>query len=89
MYAKLENENLILAPKYLTINNAHVWNAPASEYLAQGWYPLVYTDAPETEEGYRAEYHWEQDDNAIVQVWVIVEDEPSADEIMDILMGDI
>ena len=89
MYAKFENEILVFAPNSLIVGDTKVWNAPASEYLAQGWYPVIYTDAPETEEGYHAESHWEQDDNSIVQVWEVVEDEPSAEEIMDILMGDI
>ena len=88
MYAKFENEVLVLAPKYLIIGETHVWNAPVSEYISQGWYPMVYTDAPVTEEGYHAEYHWEQNGDEIVQVWIVVEDEPSADEIMEILMGE-
>ena len=89
MYARLENEDLVIAPYYLVINNNKVWNASEADHIAQGWYPVLYTEPPVTEEGYHAECSWEQEANTIMQTWTIVEDEPSIEDIMGILMGDI
>lgn len=87
MYAKLENGKLIKAPYYLTINNQKVWNASANDYLSQGWYPVIHTEAPTTEEGYHAESSWAQEGDEIVQTWTVVENEVTADDILDILTG--
>lgn len=83
MYAKLENQQLIKAPDYLIIGNNKVWNASEADHISKGWYPVVYTDEPTVEEGYYAEYSWEQDGETIVQTWEIKElpDEVSAEEI--------
>ena len=88
MYAKLENNFLKWAPKSLIINDAKVWNASEAEYIAQGWFPVIRTDAPVTEEGYYAESHYEQEVNQIVQKWEIKVAEPSAEELLAIITGD-
>lgn len=87
MYARLDNDSLIFAPSHLIVGNQNVWNAPAEEYILQGWFPVIYTEAPITEEGYRAEMLWTQNGNEITQTWIVVEEEPSAEEILDILTG--
>lgn len=87
-YAKLENDILTYAPKHLIINDAKVWNASEAEYIAQGWFPIIRTDAPETEEGYYAEPHYEQEGDQIVQRWEIKVAEPSAEELLAIITGD-
>ena len=86
-YARLENGILTYAPKSLIINDAKVWNASEAEYIAQGWYPVIYTDAPVTEEGYHAESSWAQEGDEIVQTWEVVENEITAEELLDILTG--
>lgn len=87
-YAKLENDILTYAPKSLIINDAKVWNASEAEYIAQGWFPIIRTDAPETEEGYYAEPYWEQLGDQIVQKWEIKVAEPTAEELLAIITGD-
>ena len=90
MYAKLTDGNLTIAPKMLTIGDNHVWNAPAEQYAAQGWLPVVYTDAPE-QDGYYAESGWAEEDGHIVQEWVLIpipEDEDIDDaEALQIILG--
>lgn len=88
MYGRLENRQLTYAPKYLVIGEKNVWNAPTEEYLSQGWFPLIFTEPPTTDENHYAEASWEQQGNEIVQVWTIKEIEVTADEILAILMGD-
>jgi len=88
MYAKLENEKLTYAPKHLIINDQKVWNASESAYIAQGWFPVIRTEVPETEEGYYAESHYEQEGNQIVQKWEIKVAEPTAEELLGIITGE-
>jgi hypothetical protein len=88
MYAKLENEKLTYAPKSLIINDTKVWNASEADHIAQGWYPVIHTDAPVAEEGYYAESHYEQEDDQIVQKWEIKVAEPSAEELLAIITGE-
>ena len=88
MYAKLENERLVYAPKFLIVGSLKVWNASESDYIAQGWYPVIRTDAPVTEDGYYAESYYEQEDKQIVQKWEIKVAEPSAEELLAIITGE-
>ena len=89
MYAKLINGALRIAPKKLIIDDTQVWNASAEQYLAQGWLPVVFTDAPEAPSGYYYESGWEEEDNEIVQTWTLTElPEPDADEALAILLGE-
>ena len=89
MYGKLINGNLTIAPKMLTIGDNHVWNATAEQYAAQGWLPVVFTDAPEPPEGYTYESGWAEEDNQIVQTWTMVElpDDIDDAEALQIILG--
>ncbi len=87
-YAKLTESILTYAPKFLIINGAKVWNASEAEYIAQGWFPVIRTEAPATEEGYYAEPYWGQEGNQIVQKWEIKVAEPTAEELLAIITGD-
>lgn len=90
MYGKLTDGRLITAPKMLVIGDTHVWNATAEQYAAQGWLPVVYTDAPE-QDGYYAESGWAEEDGHIMQEWVLIpipEDEDIDDaEALQIILG--
>lgn len=78
MYAKIINGQLHKAPKKLIVDSVQVWNAPAEAYLAQGWKPVVFTDAPEAPTGYYYESGWTEEDDEIVQTWTLV---PLPDDI--------
>lgn len=80
MYAKLIEGNLRVAPKKLEINGNWVWNAPASDYLAQGWKLVRFTETPEAPEGYYYESGWEEAEAEIVQTWTLVEEPDDIDE---------
>lgn len=87
-YAKLENSILTYAPKFLVISGVKVWNASESDYIEQGWYPVIRTDAPVTEDGYYAEAYYEQEGDQIVQKWEIKVAEPTAEELLAIITGE-
>lgn len=94
MHAKLKNGFLRSAPKTITLDG-HTINNPLPEELEQlGYKQVVYTDMPDnTEEGKHWGSSWEEEENAIRQVWTLVDDpvypEPdlSAEEALNIIMG--
>lgn len=86
--AKLENGVLKYAPKCLIINGSKVWNASDADYIEHGWYPVIRTDAPVTEDGYYAEAYYEQEGDQIVQKWEIKVAEPTAEELLAIITGE-
>lgn len=78
MYGKLTEGELQTAPKKLEINGNWVWNAPAEDYLAQGWKPVRFTDEPEPIEGYFWQSGWTETETEIVQTWT---QEPLPDDV--------
>lgn len=94
MYAKLENGYLRSAPKTITLDGKTI-NNPLPEELEQlGYKQVMYVDMPiEATEGKHWESGWEEEENAIRQVWKLVDDpvypEPdlSAEEALNIIMG--
>ena len=88
-YGTLTNGTLILAPRRLTIDGCEVFNPTDAQYEAAGYLPVIYTPAPEAPEGYYADAHWEEQSGEIVQVWRFepIPDEPTAEEILDIITG--
>ena len=75
MYAKLENGYLRSAPKTVQWQG-HTVNNPSADKLAElGYKPVLYTDMPiEVTEGKHWESEREEGENAIRQVWILVED---------------
>ena len=94
MYAKLQNGFLRSAPKTITLDGKTI-NNPYPEELEQlGYKPVVYTDMPtEVTEGKHWESELTEDENAIRQVWTLVDDpvypepELSAEDALNIIMG--
>ena len=81
MYGKLENDNLIIAPRKLPGNGVIVYNPPESMYREQGWKPVTYTDEPgDAPSGYHYEPGWAETSDEIVQTWTLVEDPDDVDE---------
>lgn len=89
MYAKLIDNNFIIAPKKLNGENVIVYNPPAEMYASQGWLPVVFTEEPEAPSGYIYEPSWEQRNGKIVQIWMLIEllDDVDSDEALEILLG--
>ena len=75
MYAKLQNGFLRSAPKTIVLDGRTI-NNPYPEELEQlGYKPVVYTDMPtEVTEGKHWESSWTEEENAIRQVWKLVDD---------------
>lgn len=93
MYAKLQNGFLHSAPKTIVLDGKTINNPLPEELERLGYKPVVYTDVPETVDGKHWESSWEEEENAIKQVWTMVDDpvypepELSADEALNIIMG--
>jgi hypothetical protein len=64
MYGKLIEGNLRIAPKVLPGEGTIVYNPPAEMYLAQGWKPVEFTEAPDAPAGYHYESGWEETGDA-------------------------
>ena len=75
MHAKLQNGFLRSAPKTIVLDGKSI-NNPFPEELEQiGYKQVVYTDMPiEVTDGKHWESSWEEEENAIRQVWILVED---------------
>lgn len=93
MYAKLQSGFLRSAPKTIVLDGRTI-NNPLPEELEQlGYKPVVYTDMPEVTEGKHWESGWTEEENAIRQVWTLVdnpvypEPELSAEDALNIIMG--
>lgn len=93
MHAKLQNGCIRSAPKTIVLDGKTI-NNPLPEELEQlGYKPVVYVDMPEATEGKHLESGWAEEENAIRQVWTLVDDpvypEPdlSAEEALNIIMG--
>lgn len=93
MHAKLQNGCIRSAPKTITLDGKTI-NNPLPEELEQiGYKQVVYVDMPEETEGKHWESGWEEEENAIRQVWTLVDNsvypEPdlSAEEALNIIMG--
>lgn len=89
MYGKLIDGNLQIAPRKLPGEGVVVYNPPAEMYLAAGFKPVEFTDAPEAPEGYYYDSGWEEQEEAIVQTWTLVElpDDIDDAEAFDIIFG--
>ena len=89
MYAKLINGALQRAPRKLPGDGTIVYNPPAEMYLAAGYKPVTFTEAPEAPEGYYYESGWEETAEAIVQTWTLVQEPDDIDEVeaFDIIFG--
>ena len=94
MHAKLSNGFLRSAPKIITLDGRTINNPYPEELEELGYKPVVYTDMPtEVTEGKHWESGWTEEENAIKQVWTMVDDpvypepELNADEALNIIMG--
>ena len=86
-YAKLINNYPSYAPRRMIIGTNWVYNPTDAQLLAEGYLTVVETAPPAVEDGYYAIPHWEEVGGEIVQSWTVEVAEPSADELLDIIMG--
>ena len=70
-YAKLINNNLVLASNPIIVGDRQIGNPPAEVYTAEGYKPVRYTDPPVVAEGYVAVPGWEETAEEIVQTWTV------------------
>lgn len=93
MYAKLQNGFLRSAPKTIVLDGKTINNPYPEELEELGYKHVVYTDMPDATEGKHWEAGWTEEENAITQVWTLVDDpvysepELSAEDALNIIMG--
>lgn len=88
-YAKLINNHPSYAPNPIVVDGVRYGNPPAELLLEQGCKPVTYTEAPQTEPGFRAVESWTETDEAIVQGWTVEEaTELDGEEAMNYLFGE-
>lgn len=88
MYGKLIDGVLEFAPKKIKQDNSIIYNPPVEMLVERGYKPIIETPEPEAQEGYHYELSFEDDGDEIVYVWTLYENEPTADDIMNILLGE-
>ncbi len=86
-YAKLINNYPSYAPRKMRVGDTVVYNPLPEQLLADGYMPVVETEPPEVDEQHYAEPHWTEQNGEIVQTWTVEVAEPSADELLDIILG--
>ena len=75
MHAKLKNGFLRSAPKIITLDGRTINNPYPEELEELGYKPVVYTDMPtDAPSGQHYESGWTEEENAIRQVWTLVDD---------------
>lgn len=74
MHGKLQNGFLRSAPKTIVLDGKSINNPLPEELEHLGYKPVVYTDMPEVTEGKHWESSWEEEENAIRQVWTLADD---------------
>ena len=91
MYAKLIDGALIPAPRKMNTEiggeSYTVFNPPAEMLIADGWLPVVETEKPAAPVGYDYVPVYTEDAGQIVQSWVLVEADLSAEQAMEIILG--
>lgn len=86
-YAKLINNFPSYATNPILHNGSYIGNPLGSVYEEEGYKPVRFTDAPETDIGYTAVESWMETETEIVQTWEIVEAEVDPANAMEILFG--
>ena len=88
-YAKLIDGDIHFPPKKMKRGDSITYNPPVEMILEEGYKPILEVPCPETPEGYRYEPVYEDLGDYITYEWVLIENEPTAEELLDILLGEI
>ena len=87
-YAKLIDGVLYMAPRKIKHDDSITYNPPAEMLIELGYKPLNETPCPEAPEGYHYELSYEEIGEEIVYVWTLFKDEPTPEELLEILLGE-
>ena len=77
MYAKIENDTLIPAPRRITLSGMQIFNPTADHLTQAGYKPVTETPIPEdpAPEGQHYEAQYTDSGDTITQGWTLVENE--------------
>ena len=73
-YAKLIDGEIVFAPNPIKVGGIYIGNPPGLVYEGAGYKPVVYSDKPsDAPSGYYWTESWAEDENIIMQGWVLME----------------
>ena len=75
MYAKINNGELVSAPRFLWRKNGlPIMNPTEDDYLNAGYLLFVPSELPDVEDGYYSVCDFEQTDRELIQTWHVLKD---------------
>lgn len=86
-YAKMYDGNITFAPSALFIGEFCVLNPTDGMLIAEGYLPVEETEPPIVDDDHIAVPHYQETENAIVQSWSVEVKQPTAEELLDIILG--
>ena len=90
MFAKIIDNQIHFGQREVEYEGQTIKHPSDEIFIALGYLPVVFTTQPEAPEGYEYVETWSQENDHIIQGWELVEvpDEPTAEEIVNILTGE-
>lgn len=91
-YGKIIDGIFTPAPRRIEIGERQIFNPSEAQYIALGYLPVIYANAPEPPEGYYCVDTWEEENNEIKQIWhfeKLPPHNPEASELLNIILGGI
>lgn len=88
MYAKLIDGVIHFAPKKIKHGDSITYNPPAEMLLERGYKLIQESEPPQAPEGYYYALSYTDEGEYISMVWTLTEEDPDAEEILNILTGE-
>lgn len=87
-YAKLIDGAIRFAPRKIKHGDSITYNPSADMLLERGYKPIHESEPPEAPEGYYYALSYTDEGEYISMVWTLTEEDPDAEEILNILTGE-
>lgn len=87
MYAKLINGVLYPAMPIFVPSEKFIYKPTKEQLLTDGYLPVQYVAAPETQNGEKPSFKWVQTDDAIVQEWNVPKKQPTTYEVARMMVA--
>ena len=87
-YGKLVDDDIEFAPRVIKRENSTIYNPTIRMLIEEGYKPIVNEYPPESSEGYHYEVSYRDDGDTITCIWTQVENEPTPNDLLNILLGE-
>lgn len=87
MYAKLINGVLYPAMPIFVPSEKFIYKPTKEQLLTDGYLPVQYSKAPETQNGEKPSFKWVQTDDAIVREWNVPKKQPTTYEVARMMVA--